>query len=224
VVTLTRTLLNHCRACSSRPSSNSITSDDFLSPAYFALMSGRGRGRPPSRSAQEGASRRSTRHQQQQNAPQPGEAPPHPDLPEQQQQHGHQQQLDAPMSASAYHQNIDPAITGSQDGGMPPPPVPSAKGLRGQAGLSFPRRGANPASPMASSVNSIQGTDTYSSQPEPQSKCMQSFDMMSHANPPKAPRRRGVFPTRRLQLLDARHPLHLLRLTRPARARRGQIS
>src|SRR5690349_771006 len=113
-------------------------------------MSGRGRGRPPSRSALEGASRRSTRHQQQQNAAQPGEAPPDPDLPEQQQPHGHQEQLHNPMPAPAYHQIIDPAITGSQDGGMPPPPVPSTKGLRGQSGLAFPRRGANPASPMAS--------------------------------------------------------------------------
>ncbi|KAK4154891.1 hypothetical protein C8A00DRAFT_14048 [Chaetomidium leptoderma] len=142
-------------------------------------MSGRGRGRPPSRSAQEpaaGASRRSTRqqHQHQQNAAQPGEGQPQLDSPERQlqeqqdQAHGPQPQIEASMAASAYHQNIDPAIAGPQTGGMHPPPIPSVRGLRGQTGMPISRRFTQQTSSIAS-VNSAAATDAVSSQPEPQS-------------------------------------------------------
>ena len=178
-------------------------------------MSGRGRGRPPSRSAQEsaaGPSRRSTRQQQQQqNAaePQHDDQEPHPESPppqEEQQQEQQQQQfqeqqqqqqqqldqlqpqLEAAMPAPNYHQIIDPAITGPQDAGMPPPPVPSAKNLRGQTISHAARRGTRRdmrASSMASTVNSIAPTDAYSSQPEPHSKCNPpaAYSSLSFASP-----------------------------------------
>lgn len=79
------------------------------------------------------------------------------------------------MSAPEYHQNIDPAISGPQDGGMPPPAVPNASNLRGQAVQHVAaRRGTarNGRAPsMAASINSVPNTDAFSSQPEPQSKC-----------------------------------------------------
>lgn len=149
-------------------------------------MSGRARARPPSRSAPEpagGPSRRSTRHQQQQqDAAQPGEEQQELDLLEQQIQqqqeqiNGQQPQVEAAMAAPAFHQNIDPAIAGPQDGGMPPPPTPSAKGLRGQAGLNVARRGTrrNERASSMISINSVSATDAFSSQPEPQSKCHQT--------------------------------------------------
>jgi hypothetical protein len=80
-------------------------------------------------------------------------------------------------SASALYDNqvIDPAIAGPQDaGGMLPPPVPGAKGLRGPAaGPQAARRGIRRAErepSMAASVNSIAGTDAFSSQAEPHSE------------------------------------------------------
>jgi hypothetical protein len=77
------------------------------------------------------------------------------------------------MPAPNYHQIIDPAITGPQDAGMPPPPVPSAKNLRGQTIPHAARRGTrrDMRSSSMASVNSIAPTDAYSSQPEPHSKC-----------------------------------------------------
>ncbi len=165
-------------------------------------MSGRGRGRPPSRSAPEsaaGPSRRSTRHQQQQlntleSPEQQHEQHEQQDQDEDQyqdqdQNQGRDQELElahrqqpeqgAAMPASMYHEIIDPAITGPQDGGMPPPPAPSAKGLRGQAGPPHvARRGTRRdirASSMAS-INSVPATDAFSSQPEPQSKHHRSAD------------------------------------------------
>ncbi|KAK4247819.1 hypothetical protein C7999DRAFT_14214 [Corynascus novoguineensis] len=149
-------------------------------------MSGRGRARPPSRSAQEpaaGASRRSTRQQQQQQntAPAGEEQPPssaeedHQEQqksPEQQEQleqaHNPSLQPEAPMSAPMYHQDIDPAITGSQDAGMPPPPVPGSKGPRGHTELGVPRRGTRRGASSVVSINSHPVTDAFSSQPEPQ--------------------------------------------------------
>lgn len=131
-------------------------------------MSGRGRGRPPSRLAQEpaaGPSRRSTRQQQNNAAPPEQEA-----QPPQEQQQEEQDQLQGLVPGPRYHEIIDPAITGSQDGSMPPPPVPSAKGLRGQV-PQVARRGTRRdarASSMAS-INSLAVTDAYSSQAEPQS-------------------------------------------------------
>jgi hypothetical protein len=87
------------------------------------------------------------------------------------------------MTATEYHGNIDPAITGREDGGMPPPAVPSARGLRGQAVQHPPsRRGTyaddggdrapsgDQRASMAPSVQSVAATDMFSSQPEPQSK------------------------------------------------------
>ncbi|KXX82628.1 hypothetical protein MMYC01_200804 [Madurella mycetomatis] len=130
-------------------------------------MSGRGRGRPPSRSAQEptaGPSRRSTRQQQNNTAPPEQEA-----QPPQQQQQEEQDQLPGLGPAPRYHEIIDPAITGSQDGSMLPPPVPSSKGMRGQM-PQVARRGTRRdarASSMAS-INSLAVTDAYSSQAEPQ--------------------------------------------------------
>jgi hypothetical protein len=87
------------------------------------------------------------------------------------------------MTATEYHGNIDPAITGREDGGMPPPAVPSARGLRGQA-VQYPpsRRGTytydggdrapsgDERASIAPSLHSVAGTDMFSSQPEPQSK------------------------------------------------------
>ncbi|KAH6855235.1 hypothetical protein B0I37DRAFT_364287 [Chaetomium sp. MPI-CAGE-AT-0009] len=152
-------------------------------------MSGRGRGRPPSRSAQEpaaGSSRRSTRQQQQhQNVPEPEEPQQHLDSPEQQHQeqqpqdgqqltHGLDPQLEDPMSAALYNTVIDPAISGPQDGGMPPPPVPSAKSIRGQDG-PYPRRHTrrsdNPSSDLGT-IMSVAPTDALSSQQEPQSTAL----------------------------------------------------
>ncbi|KAK3900863.1 hypothetical protein C8A05DRAFT_16878 [Staphylotrichum tortipilum] len=139
-------------------------------------MSGRGRGRPAARSAQEpaaaGSSRRSARHQQPQNA---GEE----QLLKQEQPQEQEQQPppEASMASAAvvYHdQVIDPAIAGPQDaGGMLPPPVPGSKGLHGQAsGVPVARRGLRRADrepSMATSINSVPGTDALSSQPEPHS-------------------------------------------------------
>lgn len=148
-------------------------------------MSGRGRGRPSSRSAQEpaaGSSRRSTRHQQQhQNVAQPEVPQQHADSPEQQHQEqqqpqdgqqlaqGMNPQLEDPMSAALYHQVIDPAISGSQDAGMPPPPIPSAKNLRGQGGPPFSRRNTRGGS-VPSSITAVPATDAFSSQPESSSQ------------------------------------------------------
>lgn len=77
------------------------------------------------------------------------------------------------MSAVLYHQVIDPAISGSQDTGMPPPPIPSAKSLRGQAGPPFSRRAsARRTSEGTLSIRSAAITDAFSSQLEPQSQSM----------------------------------------------------
>lgn len=147
-------------------------------------MSGRGRARPPSRSAQEsgaGPSRRSTRHQQQQQQQQQ-DAGPHqeqgqydPALSAQQhEQPEPARELDALVAAVGFHHDIDPAITGPQDNaGMPPPPLPSAKGARGHDGPIVARRGTRRETQASSvaSVNSLAGTDAFSSQGEPQSEC-----------------------------------------------------
>ncbi|KAL2180772.1 uncharacterized protein P884DRAFT_311500 [Thermothelomyces heterothallicus CBS 202.75] len=143
-------------------------------------MSGRGRARPPSRSAQEpaaGASRRSTRQQQQQHqtAAPAGEVQPPPSsaeeehqeqkLPREQEEPSEQEQQpnlqpEAPMSAPVYHQDIDPAITGSQDAAMPPPPPPasSAKGPRGQTEVVVPRRGTRRGAPNLRVCSTSRGT------------------------------------------------------------------
>ncbi|KAK3298222.1 uncharacterized protein B0H64DRAFT_471548 [Chaetomium fimeti] len=170
-------------------------------------MSGRGRGRPASRSAQEpaaGSSRRSTRQQQQhQNMPQPEEPQQHGDSSEQQHEehqpqdgqqleHDLDPQLEDPMSAALYNQVIDPAISGPQDGGMPPPPVPSAKSVRGQAGPPFARRNTRrtsetPGSSSSMSIRSAPVTDAFSSQQEPHGTALNRpatgimFEPPSHA-------------------------------------------
>jgi hypothetical protein len=140
-------------------------------------MSGRGRGRG-ARSAQEsaaGPSRRSTRHQQQQQH-EDGQletaSPENQQLPEDP-AHEQQRQPEALMSVPEYHQPIDPAITGSQDASMPPPPIPNAKNPRGQGGLNLSRRGTrrDVRAGSIASINSAPVTDAFSSQPEPQSKC-----------------------------------------------------
>ncbi|KAK4102709.1 hypothetical protein N658DRAFT_494745 [Parathielavia hyrcaniae] len=152
-------------------------------------MTARGKGRPPSRSAQDpgaGPSRRSTRNQQQyqdqHNAAQPDEVgvkQQQEDFPEDPQQdespHGlPAAQPEAPMAAPVYHQNIDPAITGAHDGTMPPPPVPIAKSVRGQAAsgphVSIARRGTrrDARARSISSIQSVPGTDAFSSHPEPE--------------------------------------------------------
>ncbi|KAK4242034.1 hypothetical protein C8A03DRAFT_40603 [Achaetomium macrosporum] len=141
-------------------------------------MSGRGRGRPPSRSAQEpvaGPSRRSARHQQQQQqqqqqneGPQREEADdalvkgePEPQ-PQQSQEEQTQDQPEAPMFAPGY-QDIDPAIRGPQDASMPPPSVPVAKSVRGYIGRRGTKRGELESSPT---IRSHPTTDAHS---EPQS-------------------------------------------------------
>ncbi|AEO65042.1 uncharacterized protein THITE_2111580 [Thermothielavioides terrestris NRRL 8126] len=128
-------------------------------------MSGRGRARPASRSAPEssaGPGRRSTRHHQQQ------------ELQEQAPEEERPAQLEVPMSTPDYHDDIDPAITGPQDGSMPPPPLPSAKGLRGQDGPIVARRGTrrDPQASSIASVNSMAVTDAFS-QAEPQGSASQ---------------------------------------------------
>jgi hypothetical protein len=87
------------------------------------------------------------------------------------------------MSAALYHQVIDPAISGSQDAGMPPPPIPSVKNLRGQAGPPFARRNARRTS-VSSSIRSAPATDAFSSQLDPQSQSTYSLlAKLSHPNP-----------------------------------------
>ncbi|KAJ4298489.1 hypothetical protein N0V88_003519 [Collariella sp. IMI 366227] len=75
------------------------------------------------------------------------------------------------MPAPAYHQVIDPAITGPPDASMPPPPVPSAKNLQAhaQAVQHVARRGTRRDGRASSvgSINSIAPTTAFSSQPEP---------------------------------------------------------
>ncbi|KAL1838874.1 hypothetical protein VTJ49DRAFT_2098 [Mycothermus thermophilus] len=149
-------------------------------------MSGRGRARPPSRSAQDpaaGPSRRSTRHQQQQQNATPAQADQADPKDELQQEHQDQQQqqgqqgqalapqvqAEAAMVVPVYDQNIDPAITGAQDGTMPPPPVPAVKNARGQTPAHPARRGTRRDDDVASSINSVAPTDMFSSHPELQS-------------------------------------------------------
>ncbi|KAL2261884.1 hypothetical protein VTK26DRAFT_3090 [Humicola hyalothermophila] len=174
-------------------------------------MSGRGRARPPSRSAQEpapGPSRRSTRQQQQQQQQQQHQSSaqlqqdsqPESSLSEgdqqqgqldqqQEQQQAQQHQPEAPMAAPDYHQIIDPAITGTQDSVMPPPPVP-AKSMRVQnlpvPARRFTRRDVRAGS-MAPSINSVPATEAYSSQPELQSSAPQNA-VLRHGfgTPPRA--------------------------------------
>ncbi|EAQ89938.1 hypothetical protein CHGG_06557 [Chaetomium globosum CBS 148.51] len=83
--------------------------------------------------------------------------------------HGMDPQLEDPISAVLYNEVIDPAISGSQDAGMNPPPVPSAKNLRGPAGPPFPHRNARRTS-ESTSIRSKAVTDTFSSQLEPPSQ------------------------------------------------------
>ncbi|KAK4133381.1 hypothetical protein BT67DRAFT_442829 [Trichocladium antarcticum] len=141
-------------------------------------MLGRGRGRPASRSAVEppaGPSRRSTRNQQQQqNAETQHEdqEQSHPEFSpsqEEQQQDQLQPRLETSMHPPGSQQIIDPAITGPEDAGMHPPPVPSAKNPRGQTISHFARRGTrrDARAPSMVSLNSTGATDAYSSQPEP---------------------------------------------------------
>lgn len=126
-------------------------------------MSGRGKARPPSRVAQEpatGGTRRSTRQQQ------PPAQPDEPQLPSESLEKSEQEdelssQADAEIARSAYQQVIDPAITGPQDGSMPPPLLPIAKSPRAQAETFVSRR----ATRGGGSVRSIRSV--YSSQPEP---------------------------------------------------------
>jgi hypothetical protein len=77
------------------------------------------------------------------------------------------------MAAPDYNQIIDPAIRGPHDGAMPPPPVPSAKSLRGQGGPHIARRGTRRDARASSiaSIHSVPVTDAFSSQPEPQGMC-----------------------------------------------------
>ncbi|KAK3489183.1 uncharacterized protein B0T23DRAFT_195280 [Neurospora hispaniola] len=129
-------------------------------------MTGRGRGRPGTRQQQpaEGttvAVRRTMRLQQQSPPPTQGE---------QAEQHQLQQQQQQVQDAQ-----IDPAITGAQESGMPPPPVPAPKGPSKDSEQAFvevarrsTRRDARAGSMV--SVNSVltrvSGTDAISSQPE----------------------------------------------------------
>lgn len=133
-------------------------------------MTGRGRGRPGTRQQQpaEGttvAVRRTMRLQQQSPPPTQGE---------QAEQHELQQQQQQVQDAQ-----IDPAITGAQESGMPPPPVPAPKGQSKdfeQAFVEVARRSTRRDARAGSmvSVNSVltrvSGTDAISSQPETPSK------------------------------------------------------
>ncbi|KAJ4420846.1 hypothetical protein N0V85_000425 [Neurospora sp. IMI 360204] len=129
-------------------------------------MTGRGRGRPGTRQQQpaEGttvAVRRTTRLQQQSPPPPQGEQAEQQQLQQQQQQ--------------VHDAQIDPAITGTQESEMPPPPVPAPKGQSNDSEQAFvevarrsTRRDARAGSMV--SVNSVRtrvsGTDAFSSQPE----------------------------------------------------------
>lgn len=75
------------------------------------------------------------------------------------------------------YQVIDPAITASDDAPMPPPPVPSAKNP------AVARRGTrrDARAPSIASINSLPMTDVFSSQQEPQSKCMSSVPQLPQA-------------------------------------------
>lgn len=142
----------------------------LLRESLRGTMTGRGRGRPGTRQQQpaEGttvAVRRATRLQQQSPPPPQGEQAEQQQLQQQQQQ--------------VQDAQIDPAITGTQESEMPPPPVPAPKGQSKDSEQAFvevarrsTRRDARAGSMV--SVNSVltrvSGTDAFSSQPETPSK------------------------------------------------------